>query len=116
MIPVGDNGRHYFAGMRLYDAEGKIIYENTRNPKLIDGKGKEQSYWKDYELDPDEYLVGFHGQYNTFSNYIVKFGLKTVRDFSPKPNPKVIKVEASKPKVKLAYHVRSAPKVKNHLV
>ena len=41
MRPVGDNGRHYFAGMRLYDAEGKIIYENTRNPKLIDGKGKE---------------------------------------------------------------------------
>ena len=56
MIPVGDNGRHYFLGMRLKDAEGKIIYENTRNPKLIDG------FWKDYELDPDEYLVGFHGQ------------------------------------------------------
>ena len=65
-------GIAYFGGMRLYDEDGNKIHEDTSSHS---GNCEEVTY----ELGPDEYLVGFHGQYSTSLHYIVKLGLITVK-------------------------------------
>ena len=54
-------GIHYFAGIRLKDENGNMIQEEVSCSLKEKPFYLSVSWWVDYHLAPNEYLVGFHG-------------------------------------------------------